>query len=317
MYPFLSLSTVSIDPELGRRLPRQLAYYHLAIPIADDDDSITVAMALTNNPQVIGLLEAVLNASVIPVRSHADEIKAALDTIWQRADNIDQPKLLAWSDSIEKSAWINSYAETFAQAFATEATYLDVERSSLDTALQIATSGHYNLIVTGETENLETLLARSPAPLLLVRSQPRPFRHMLFALRGHAPDRAALEYVIPLLRQHHSRVTLLSISPPSSAGQVRLSGIAELLSKESIPGKHLAACTEILTAAKIAGSLKLRQGRPEQEIAAEIASSDYDLVVIAAETYGDFVHQTLKALPPDNTSPILVLKYQAARTPQH
>jgi hypothetical protein len=53
MYPLLALADISIDPELARRLPRRLAYYHLALPIAQDEDDITLAMAYPENRRVV------------------------------------------------------------------------------------------------------------------------------------------------------------------------------------------------------------------------------------------------------------------------
>jgi hypothetical protein len=317
-FPFLSLQDVVIEAQLARRLPRQLAYYHLAIPIAEDEESITVAMALATHPQVIAMLESVLNTSVIPVRSHQHEIKNALDKIWaspaSSADSAPQ-QLLIWCAEADNLSYIRHYGETFAAALNMQITAIDAGQQTFQEVLEIVTAGHYDLIVTCEAHNLETLLTQSPTPILLVSAAPRPLKRVLFALRGHAPDRAALDYVLPLLEGHHSQVTLLSIASPTQTGFVRLSGIAELLSKDSMPGKHLATCGDMLRAAGLNGSIKLRQGIPESEIASEISTSDYDLVVIAAEAYGDFVHQTLKAAQAltHNTSAILVIKYQVSR----
>jgi nucleotide-binding universal stress UspA family protein len=300
MYPFLSLKSISIDAGLVKRLPRALAYYHLAVPIAEDEDSITVAMALTDNRQVIELLQNVLNTSISPVRSPADEIKRALDSVWEQASHDDHQKLLAWSAAPHDLEKVRAYADTFSQSLRLEVIYAE------SPVLKTLRGDEYQLLVTTEPKNIDLLLTEAPSPVLLVRGASRLFQRVLFVLRGHAPDLVALDYVLPLIHEQNLQVTLLSVAPSS---------IAELLSHESTSGKHLYACIEVLTTASVRGELKLRQGKPETEITLEIANSDYDLVVIAAETYGSFVHQILIGLRSYiNTSPILVIK--SASTPE-
>jgi hypothetical protein len=86
--PFLSLGDVVIDEGVARRLPRHLALYHRALPIAQDD-AITIVMAHPDNRAVIDVLRSVLGADVVVVRGDEREIQAALDRIYPTMSDDD------------------------------------------------------------------------------------------------------------------------------------------------------------------------------------------------------------------------------------
>ena len=81
-------------------------------------------------------------------------------------------------------------------------------------------------------------------------------------------------------------------------------GITHLLSN-----KHIFDCTCQLNEAGIKGFLKLRQGLPDSQIIKEIDEGDYDLIAVAAESYGEFVQRTWETGDALNKRyPLLVVK---------
>jgi hypothetical protein len=148
---------------------------------------------------------------------------------------------------------------------------------------------------------------------MIARGSVAPPKRALFVLRGHAPDRAALEFVVPLLQFFHARITLFQVARPLSS-YLRSGGLPDLLSVDSEYGAHIAACTSLLEAAQVEGTLKLRQGfnsALENDIADEAASGSYDWIAIAAEAYGDFVLRALRAMntrAPAVACPFLIVK---------
>src|SRR5829696_4660784 len=126
MYPFLSLADVHLDSDIAQRLPRRLAYYHLALPIAQDADGITVAMAHPEYPKVIFVLEAALGARVIPVRSFAETIRQRLDDVWQReplaqpTDTFDGLRVTHWVQSADELQPSEDYLRHFLGALERE-----------------------------------------------------------------------------------------------------------------------------------------------------------------------------------------------------
>jgi hypothetical protein len=314
VYPHLSLDRINIDENVARRLPRRLAYYHLALPIAEDDDSISVAMAYPDNRTVIQLIETVLNSSIIPVYSAADQIRERLNHVWGIESAEPLPRILAWSDSAEREAWTRAYAEQFAPLLTAAVEYSEDAPDS-DFAHFIE-NGNYSLIVCSPSDEALPALLRHKArsSLLLVRGAFQPLRDVLVVLRGHAPDEDVLNRIVPLAMLRQARVTVLAVAPSGNGGGRRnlmANQFAALLSQDTQQGLHLAACMQRLDRAGIKGQVRVRQGIPEMEIADEVALNRYSMIAIAAEANGDFVYRVLSAIQQtqtDSPSAILVVK---------
>lgn len=313
-YPFLSLHRVTIDPALARQLPRRLAYYYLALPLARDDDELTLVMAHPDNRASVAVLQAVLGGRIVPVQGSAREIRTALDQVWPEKLDPEAQPVLCWGGHL---ALVRATAETIAQAFSAGLTCLDTRQSSLDTVLTVAREGQYGLTVIDapQGEQLSRVLRQSSTPVLLVRGAALMLRRILLVLRGHSPDESVLDWVIPLAQSRQALVTLLTVAPgPGKRSQrsARLPhGLAALLTDDSGPGEHIAACTRRLNEVGVRGVLKLRQGVLEQQIAAEVAAEHYDLITLAAEAHGDVVQRVLSEIErqlPENHQPILVIK---------
>ncbi|MBI5961442.1 MAG: universal stress protein [Chloroflexi bacterium] len=318
-YPYLSLSRVTIDPEVARLLPRQLAYYYLALPLARDDDQLTLVMAHPDNPAAMAVLRAVLGETVVPVQGAAKEIRATLNQVWAGPADAETQHILscctvpAWIDLVTEAA------DRMAQAFGAAITSLSASQNTLETVLTVAREGQYSLTVIDMPpgEALSALLRSSSSPVLLVRGAAFNLRHILLVLRGHSPDESVLDWVIPLANTYHTLVTLLTVAPAAVTGRrvqrgPRMPhGLAALLTAESGPGEHIATCARRLNEAGVHGLVKLRQGELEEQIAAEVAGGSYDLITLAAEAHGDVVQRILRqldTLPPDHRQPVLVIK---------
>jgi nucleotide-binding universal stress UspA family protein len=306
-YPYLSLSRISIDPALARKLPRRLAYYYQALPLAHDDDQLALVMAHPENRDAIAVLQAIMGERIVPVMGSSDEIKATLHTIWSGESDPAIARVLCWGASAQASA----VADVVARALAAQITCLDARQSSLETVLTVAHQGQYNLTVIDapQGEPLARVLRQSSTPVLLVRGALLTLRRILLVLRGHSPDESVLDWVVPLAHMGQAAVTLLTVAPTTGRGSQRRApqGLAGFLSAENEPGKHVMACARRLTEAGIRGQLKLRQGELEHEIAGEVAQGGYDLVTLAAEAHGDFVQRVLSQLD-GLRQPVLVIK---------
>lgn len=313
MYPYLSLDNVNIDETVARRLPRRLAYYHLAIPIAGDDGVISVAMAYPDNRTVIQLIESVLNTPIIPVYSAADQIRKHLNRLWGEAADEPVSRILVWNDLSTDPQFMRDYAEQFAPLLMAEIDCLDAPS---DASLPHIIEGNpYSLIVcSANVKALPTLLRHEArSSLLLVRGSYQPVEKLLVVLRGHAPDEDLLSRIIPLARLHRARVTLLAVTPTAAAPDTRRSLLANqfaaLLREDTPQGAHLVACKRALSRAGIAGELRIRQGELETEIAGEVAG--HSMIAIAAEAHGSVVYRVLSEIEkryPTSAAPMLVIK---------
>jgi nucleotide-binding universal stress UspA family protein len=315
-YPFLSLHHVTIDPAVARRLPRRLAYYYLALPLAYDGDQCTVVMAHPENQAAAAVMQTLLGGQVVFVQGTAAEIKAALDRVWPDEVDSAAPRILSWGATPEAAALAKAAAGQVAAALSTPTPCLDTGEGDLETVLTVAREGQYSLTVVGAPpgETWPAPLRESATPLLLARRERISERRILVGLRGHSSDDTALDWVGPLAHAAQVQVTLLATTPSSKGarrGVPPSSGLSSMLQPDDKLGEHVAACARRLAEAGVQGTLKLCQGAPEQCIAGEIATGAYDLFVIAAEAYGDFVQRILREIDkqaPGGDGSVLVIK---------
>jgi hypothetical protein len=305
MYPLLSLSQIQIDSALARRLPRRLAYYHLALPIAEDESQITVAMAYPDNRRVEEVIRATLGTTIIPVRSYADEIRKALDTVWQQ-DEIERTGLICWTDIADRRTEVDAYGQKIAAALSL-AQVVNSE-SSLEDFIDQARETRPALVVceTANPKTLGDLLTNLPTSILLLRGSCKPPKSILHVLRGHTPDKRALDWVIPIAQHHDAQITLLAAatSVETQRGNPLMSDFASLILPE-----HPAQVVEygqILASMNLHGRLKFAEGQLEQVLMSELAKAPYDLIAIATEVNGQVIHRVIQNIGAVNGSFLII-----------
>ena len=287
MFPFLSLQDINLDIQLARQLPRRLAYYHLALPIARDDEQITVAMAHPENQQVIKVLEATLDATVIPVHSFAEMIRQALDRVWQTPLPVTTLNVLYWAQSSDDLDHSAEYVETMLGALGHD---FRVERT---TASEIPEENTDLVIAIPSSPQKLDALFRTAASLLILRNPLHQPRNILHILRGHIPDYRVLDWLIPIAQQNHAVVTLLI---DVDEEKTLVSELGNFLTAQDKRYAHVTECRLRLTEMNVAGRLKIRQETLLNAVRDELTEYSYDLVAIAAEAYGDFAHQVSRVI---------------------
>jgi nucleotide-binding universal stress UspA family protein len=165
-----------------------------------------------------------------------------------------------------------------------------------------AVEGNYDLIVIGgeakpggqisvlsqKAYEIIELLVR---PVLVV-PVPRPdIRRILICSGGATYIEAAIKLVIGLARDLNASVTLFTVLPEAS---VMISDRIEsevdvetLLASNSVLGHNLRSEKEMIEAAGVSAEVRVRSGLVDIEIAAEIESGDYDLVVLGSKPSRD------------------------------
>jgi hypothetical protein len=268
---YLSLDGLELDPALIRRLPRALALHHLALVVAEDEDSITVALADPTNPTARQRVESALGDRLALVRSDADAIRAALDQAWS-ADTARGGVLVGGATPLLPQ--LTDYAQK-------------VVLSALP-SLHIDPALPPRLLLTAEddpTRCAESVLS-APTSVWLCLDPARPLRRIVVATRTGPPDWQAVEWAGQLARAHGSEVVLLAAAPPAH-GAI-LSGHAAYLSPADARGAHVTDLTLILSGYGVEGRLRVRQGSFTEVAIAECASSHPpDLLIIGAEKSGE------------------------------
>lgn len=307
-YPFLALKDITIDLKLVGRVPSYLAYYHLAIPIAEENNRVTMVMAYPDNPNVIKLFANLFGAEIFPVRGNDAEIRSTLEILYPHAEQASAKRFLCWSHT-EPTQSLH-YVQNMAMAFQAEA--LNASHNSLESLLNIAREGGYFRLIAvdvAEAAPAKILLQEGRSSLLLLRGQYPPPQHILIALQGHSPDHEAIQTGLTLAQHFGASITLLGIAAPMKRHQIQ--GIATLLDPAEKAGQHLQNCMEQLQGAGGEHFLKLRQGIPAEQVALEFTGGGYDLMLIPVETFGNFVYRVLEqieAYSPQQSQPILAVK---------
>lgn len=308
MYPLLSLSQISVDAELARRLPRRLAYYHLALPIAQDEEDITVAMASPENLRVVEVIQVALGVPVTPVRSPADDIRCALDNIWADEGEARQSGVMAWAESPHEEAVLEGYSRNLMPALSLGEP-LSISQAPLVDFVAAVNASRPMLAVCAVTdlEKCRTLISSLSTSLLLLRGAYAPPLSILHALRGHSPDQRALDWVIPLAQYYEAQITLLAAANSIGArkGSPLMSDIARLILPE-----HPAQVIEygrMLASMNLSGRIKVADGSLEDALVGLVETEPFDMVVIATESNGKFVQSILERLSHNSTA-FLVIK---------
>jgi nucleotide-binding universal stress UspA family protein len=289
-YPLLSIRDIPIDPAVARRLPRGLAEYYAALPVGEDRGRLTVAMALPEDSKPVALLESLLRTPIVPVQTATHEVRAAIRHVWR--NECDAGSQILCCNGIPP------LAQSFAASLGAE-----LMPAGEGDPLAAARRGDFLLTVTAPDDpvRMARRVREAPGALLFTGEAERPIRQIVVVLRGHAPDEQALRFVLPLARAHGAAITLVGIDECAGAG---LDG---WLLPGGRAGEGFFACADLLYQAGLAGSLKLREGEPAAQIAQELAGSNCDLLVMAAEAHGDAVSALLSALQA-TTPPVLILK---------
>lgn len=291
----LDLNSVTIDVSLAQRVPYALSRYYLALPLGQDNGSVSVAMAYPQNVKAREVLSRILQAKVVPVFTSAELLLPALERVYHPEDR-ECHTILAWYEQPEAATAVTRTAHLLSNLLqAPAATYSSADLS-LEEVLNLATTGEYELVVMSWPgyEILSTVLNKTATPLFFVRGQQPSMRHILVIMRSFASDEWALDWLVPFVRRQQAAITLMPL--------VNSNGLYlhPYPSQDSPAGQHLERCLQRLQNKGISVNLKYRFGNAVQRIVDEVTGDAYDLLVLAAEAEGDFVSRVITAVDQHN-----------------
>lgn len=279
------------DGDLLRRVNRRVAGYYLAVPLAGEDDRVTVATAYPDNTAALWMLRRLLRADVVAVAAGEDALQAAIARIYPAPAPAAGP-ILAWTSD---PAWVGSVAAAagaFSVRAASPVVLLDPAQS-LDQALERAAHDCSLLVVRpGDEVSPADLAVRSPVSLLLLRDEFAPVEQILVALRGFASDYEVLDYTRPFLAGSKATATVLPLTRPETHPDARPLD-------DGAARRHLRAFLRHSGHDDARIAIRLCSGDPVSQIAGEMARGRYSMLVIAAEGEGQFVRRALSRLEQD------------------
>ncbi len=295
---YLALDQLSIEPELARRLPRELAWRHHALPLAEDHGRVTVAIGDPDDAQARDAVLAVLGPESFVVRGDPSTIDARLAEVWGDAARHGlelqvcafpgpvPDELLAYAQALE--ALLGAHLSRMTTA--AELSSLTEEPGREDSDVIILGKGNLPLIRVLLSRSLtegELSSRHSTIPFaVLVAQEPRwPLGRLLLVLFGERADCVATEWAMRLACSSTASVTVLAVVPPVPAMYHGLSGMEQtlrsLLATDTDLGCQMRLVAQRLVESKVDGTLRLRQGAPDEQVCQEAVEGDYDLVIMA------------------------------------
>lgn len=265
-------------------------------------------MAYPENAKARQVLSRLLEAQVVPVFIPAERLLPVLDRIYC-PEKREKQAILAWYEQPEWETAVTTATSMLSETLQVSANTYSSADLSLAAVFSLAATDQYELVImpAPATSMLATVLNRATTPLFFVRGAQPTIRRILLVMRGFASDERALDWLMPFAWQQQATATLLPLANGSGFG------FGQYLRRESPAGQHLDRCLSRLHKEGVTVDLKFRQGNPIQQVVAEIANNanPYDLLAIAAEDAGDFVHRVITAVEQNGIHgdrPIFVLK---------
>jgi nucleotide-binding universal stress UspA family protein len=305
MMKYLETNQLPADTSLARRLPANLAFRYHVLPLSEDQDRVTVAMADPEDEAVRNEVASYFGGLLYVVQSDRDRIDAKLLEIWPETLPVKPLSVLVCSEEKSRMAGriradqhLDSY-ESFVGNFC-HATNAQVNRFELSYDSRLLrrklvnafSEGGYDLAVVRRTSQtiLDRFFLSSPEAALsgqigcsvLIIQQPRwPLRQMLLALRFDQVDESAVKWAAYLASLFQAAVTILPITPLFPARYDF--AVYEMLSPETVIGKRFHDLIQCFGDLQIPYLVHHHNDLPARQLSTEIGARNYDLVVIGAE----------------------------------
>jgi nucleotide-binding universal stress UspA family protein len=271
-----------------------LAFRHRALPVVEEDECMTVAMADPSDSAAREAVMVALGTEPCVVQSDPSTIAFHLAQIWSQQDQ--SPKnLLAYVPTGPHAEDVRLYAEYVGDLLGA---CLDYVPGDCDPRKAMRTAGcDYELLICGEPDQsfidrlLQGPLGRSaldrlPISVLIARCPHWSLARLLLVVQGEASDDEAVDWALRLAGSSGAAITVLAVVPPVPAmyqGLSRLEGgLAELLATDTVLGRQMRWVARQLVDRSIEGKLRLRQGAPVWEVRREAAEGGHDLIAVGA-----------------------------------
>jgi nucleotide-binding universal stress UspA family protein len=293
---YLAVDQLAENPRLARRLRPELARRFHALPLAEDRGRVTVAMA---DPTDVEARDAVLTAlgpASCVVQADAGVIDTMLSRIWADAPGeLLDLTICGFPEPISDPLshyvqGLGSLLQARVDCLTTAESINLLAEGRVDTDLIVFGQGDHPLIhrllAQGEFRDADQRPSFLPLAVLIAQQPRWPLERILLVTQGEGADDGALDWVLHLARSAGSTVTVLAVVPPIPAMYGKRGpigkGLPGLLCADSPLGRQMRRTSHRLVDWEVPGTLRLREGLPDQQVCREVKEGDYDLVALAS-----------------------------------
>jgi nucleotide-binding universal stress UspA family protein len=306
----LQLDDFAVNVALARRLPAAIARRFNAVPVAEDNGRVTVAVADPDDTLAREAIAGALGASSCVVGCDPQLIDALLAQVWPE-ERYNERQFLVCAHASPQADEVAVFAQALGTLLNAHISYfrpIEETDDSCEALVDVVGMSDFDLVIWGEPRQStakrwlgrpihQRAIAKIDASLLLVRRPRWPLRRILLVVRGEEADQVAAQWVVHLARPAGAAVTVLAIVPPVPAMyegfQQMQHRLDALLTTGTALGRQMRRVARSLVDWELEGTLRLRQGTPDVQICREIAEGNYDLVAVAPWPQHQVAHKVL------------------------
>lgn len=329
---YLELMQLETVPAIAGLLPREIARRYHALPLAEDGERITVAMAKPEDQEARQLITNLLGPAVCFVRADKRGIDRLITRFWEK-EKAKQVKCLLWVSRDSDWTKLSTYSNHFTAMLGTQANLFDTPDSGLNSCLALSREIEKleaDLVIMGglDLAQLNRLIrsrsGKKPAPhlpssLLIVRRSRWPIKRILLGLRHEDDDGGAENWTVDIACASQSEVTILALTQPLPINQDEMfrmqCRIDTALNLDTRIGKKLRRVAQHLVTAGIEGVFHFRQEPPTWQIRFELLENEYDLVILDSgypdKLWNSIMEEVTDPLLSWTDIPILISKFTA------
>jgi len=303
---YLETYQLPVDTDLAKRLPASLAYRYHVLPLAEENECVTVAMANPEDAIARREISAYLGSPIYVVKSDRTKIDVRLAEIWPSNQYSEKFSVFICSGrKLKKQNRLNNekdlhdfhmYVGQICNLLNAQVTQKKISVGSKHVRAELIRTiedGKYDLVIVNHcSQNVIDRLFSSPpeyllsnnitSSVLVIHEPCWPLKNILLVLQFDKIDETAVSWAEHLAKLCRATVTILPITPLFPA--MYDYAVNEMLSPESVVGKQFHRYIQEFKDLSIPHMIHHHHNLPEQQIMAEIYSRQYQLVIIGAES---------------------------------
>lgn len=330
---FLEMEMIDSSPRLAQMLPFQVADRYHAIPVAEEQGRMTIALACPENREAREKIIQEIKTPVTFVRSSREEIDQLIASCYQESLK-RSVSFMIWTSPEKIPEESFSYIHHLSELISADIHWTGKGPEGPLTHRQLVDESKHlkpDLIFCPELtcdrmsragfhRSVKRLYDSVSPGLLTFKQSIWPIRRILLVLQEYDIDSDAVNWAIRLASTAKAHLTILPLLPPVPLMFADLQHDAvDLLQSSSRLGKILRTLMQRLRDWEIEGTLKLREEVPEWQVCNECEGTAYDLVILSTGDglWKKFTEPDLVSILLDRiAAPLLISKSSPRKEPR-